>query len=108
MSIRFALPVMATVFVGVASASPVGVPIPEALADKPMPLPIYEFAEEPLYDLGHKNVPVPGGYGPAVIVPISYKVQGFKGLGAYNDPAEVILGLDDFHAWKKDPAALRD
>ena len=108
MSLRFALPMMATAFVGLATASPVGVPIPEALADKPMPLPIYEVPEEPRFDPGHKNIPLPAGSDTAVIVPISYRVQGFRGLGAYHDPAEVILGIDDFHAWKKDPAALRD
>lgn len=96
------LPIALASITAGAAASEAGTPIPEALADKPTPLPIYEMPRELVFDAGHKNVPLPAMYSAAFTVPISYDIQGFQGLGAYHHPAEVVLGIDSFQAWKRE------
>ncbi|MEM1380040.1 MAG: hypothetical protein AAGH41_05370 [Pseudomonadota bacterium] len=75
-----------------------GIPIAAALADKPTPLPVYEISAERSFDVGHKNIPVPDARQRLLVIPVSYRYSGFRGLEAYHGASEVVLGHDAFHA----------
>jgi len=90
---------LAASLVATAAFAEVGVPIRDALADKPTPPLLYEIAGEKTVDPGHKNHPQPDRQEPELVTATPYERATFQVLQPYHGASEVMLGLDTFQDW---------
>ena len=90
-----ALPAASAALLGVAAAG-AGTPIHSSLADKPVPLPVYELVTDVTFDLGHKNVPKPQALSAPAIVPVTYEFRAFRLFEDFHGGSTVVLDLKAF------------